>query len=295
MENNQTQIQKYLTFDQIPPVTQFESSDQLLSFLTTNLNAKNWTLNLQALNVLRQINKHHPSEISNIVKTFKIQILNILKDPKTILKKNSLIFFQELFHMCKNILPDEIIYEFEPIILKLVFNNKNIIKKEAQTAFELMVTNCIGNGLIIGLSKSSINKDLKISCLAFRALERVVIIIKDKLNLLEENSVIYLFKAIAKGLECKRKQLFNIAKNINKIIFSEIGRESFVNFILGLSNKNILSQKDLKNIENSLSEKKNKNFKQKSKDLKNLVKMGRLQMKNKNLSINQNFVNQNGY
>ena len=293
MENTPNQIQKYLTFDQIPPLNQFQTSDELFTFLSKNFNVKNWTLNLQALNVLRQINKHHTSEMPNLLKSFKIQILNILKDPKTILKKNSLIFLQELFHMCKNILPDEIIFEFEPIIVKLVFNNKSIIKKEAQSAFDLMVTNCIGDGLIVGLSKSSTHKDLNISRLSFRALERVVIIIKDKLNLLQENSIVYLFKAITKGLECKKKQLYNIAKNINKIIFTQIGQQNYVNFILGLSNKNILSPKDLKNIENSLSEKKNSDFKQKSKDIKNLVKKGRQHMKN--LRINSNFVNQNNY
>lgn len=287
------QIQKYITYEQLSPLNQFQNKEELFTYLENNLNSNNWQNQLDGLTILRTINKYHSNEIFLFVENYQLRLLKMLNDPKTTLNKSILIFLQELFFTLKHNIPANIISEFEPVIIQLVFSNKNMIKREAQTAFELMVTECISDVLIQRLSESSINKNINIASLSLQALERVIIKIKANLNLLQENTFIYIFKALAIGLESKKQQLYKIAKNITKTIFTITGKDNFVNFVIKLINTQILIEKDMKNFEDCFKDKNTKDIKVQSDELKNMVKTGREHMKN--MKIYSDINSQNSY
>ncbi len=278
----------YVSYDEIPEITGFQSPDQLLNFIKSKFEDKDWKNKMMAINYLRQINKFYPEEMAKLCYMFKDYIFSQFKSPKTVLNKTTLIFIQEICFKCKHALGDEFIFQLEPYLSKMAFSNKNIIKTEAQQAFNLMISNCISNGLIMSLCQSSANLNSKIAELTLKALQFVLNKIEDHLFQISEKAFTFIFIALANGLKGKRQKLLKISKELTKMIFNKIGRDNFVNFIVKLVQEQQIENKSMKDFEGVFQEEK-VTQKHSSKDFRKILKKTRKM--SKNLQVNPNFVN----
>lgn len=272
---NNTNPCEYIAYDQLPAIDPSINVLALLEQIKAGLEEKtNWTLNLAALNTLRQINKYYPADVNEVCRILWPSIVPSLDSLRSVVSKTSMLFIQELFQHKGAILYDEIIYRIEPVLVQKVNSDKLFIKEEAQKAYEIMLDNCLKDSLLIALSKSTLSKNAAISELSFKALERALGNMNAMLTQLQPNTYKELFISLIYALNGKRMNNYKSAERIVRGIYTVLGEQAFTQLVLLMGNEGILKNEDVLKLQKVFQDKEVK-----PKDsIKNYLKESRMRM-----------------
>ena len=266
---------EYVAYEQLPAIDASVNVLELLEQIKAGLEEKtNWGLNLAALNTLRQINKYYPADINEVCRILWPAIVPSLDSLRSVVSKTSMLFIQELFQHKGAILYDEIIYRIEPVLVQKVNSDKLFIKEEAQKAYEIMLDNCLKDSLLIALSKSTLSKNVAISELSFKALERVLTNMSAMLTQLQPNTYKELFVCIVYALNGKRMENYKSAERIVRGIYTVLGEQAFTQLVVMMGNEGILKNEDVTKLQKVFQ---NKEVKPKD-NIKNYLKESRMRM-----------------
>lgn len=241
----------YATFDELPPFAPEMGQQELISDLEAKISSKNWLDNVQALNILRQINKSFPQSMNQVCEMLWNPILHALENAKTAVCKTTLLLFQEIFVQVNSGLHDVIIQTAATNIILKTQHTNIVIRTEAQKAYELLTSYCVKESLIVAVCVSCADKNPKVAELAFKALEKVLESVYQYIVYVQVNTFKALFTAVKEGLTGKRMELKKHADVILKGIYQVLGDEKFSQLIQFLTSEGVLEDKDIENMKQS--------------------------------------------
>lgn len=153
----------------------------------------------EAIDQLRCINKQYPVDMNEVFKLFWDDILAAISNLRSAVSKNSLMFVTELLSQCKGYkLSDDIISSVSPVLLAKCFQDKKFIKLEAQTAMQVLISNCVYESTLICLCKGCFHKNSNICELSAKAMEELIMNFGDGITKLQNETFRDLFLTLAK-------------------------------------------------------------------------------------------------
>ena len=239
----------YVAYESLPPLPEPIDQNTLLQTLQQKFSSKQWVENLEAINILRQLNKAYPQSMNQVCEIFWNHILKSVDTPKTAVCKTSLMFLTELFVNVNVNLNDVIIQTIVPKLALKSQANSKIIKREAEQAYQSAVTKCLKESLIISLSQSCQDKNAKVSELSFKALFHVLSLAGQNILNLQAETFKHIFIAVKFGLFGKRAELKKQATAVCRGVYQVLGEANFEQLITMLVQGQILDQKDIRHIQ----------------------------------------------
>lgn len=244
-------ITSYINYDDIPPLPSDINQQELLNHINSKFTSKIWTDNIEAINYLRQINKSYPQSSNQVCEIFWNSILQALETPKTAVCKTMLVCFQEIFVQVNNGLNDAIIQFVTGSMIHKTQHTSSVIRMEAQKAFEFLTSYCIKESLIVAICSSCMDKNPKVSELAFKSLEKVLGAVNQYMMHAQADTFKAIFTALKEGLTGKRTELKKHASVIVKGLYEILGDGNFTHLIQIMVTEGILEDKDIENIKQS--------------------------------------------
>lgn len=290
--HQQTQSpQTYILYECIPPIDPSIDINALLEWTKINLQEKaQWSNNLAALGVLRQLNKFNTQHMNEICRLVWPALIVCLSSIKPVIAKTSMMFLQELFHNCGTSLYDEIIISLEPALVLNTHSDKAFLKQEAQKAYQIMIEKCLKDATLVAVSHSCRSKNPQISELSMKALERMISLIGNNLTQLQPLTFKELFLVIIMSLDGKRAEMQKSAENLVKCMYQLLGDQNFGHLVNAMVNEQVLNSEDMVKIQRVFEEKESKP----KEHLADVLKTQRILKTNEKLqnSSKQNYSNQ---
>ena len=194
----------------------------------------NWKSKFDAVDNLRILNKYHFKMMNEIISVFGPYILECFESQKTCIAKNILMFSSEVFMNAREVrLHNDIITVIVPQVLIKSISEKNILKKEAESALINLIQNCIDDVTIVTLAKCCFDKNPTICENAFATLRNVISTIGDNLPSLQFQTLQTLMLTLGKLLDCAKKG--NMKKEAQKLcqeMYMRFGVENYKELIL---------------------------------------------------------------
>ena len=189
----------YIKFEDLENLPENADKILLLERIRFSFESKDWKENLQAIDLLRSINKFYPADMNEVCRIYWKNIIESVNSLRSAVAKNSLIFAAELFLQSKGIkLYDQIVSDLVPILLLKCYNDKAFLKSEAQKAIDAIATNCIYDSTLIAFCKECFNKLPQICEISTKIIARIIGFIGADLPKLQPLTFRTLFITLAK-------------------------------------------------------------------------------------------------
>ena len=280
----------YTPYESLQPIDPSVDINALLEWTKVNLQEKaQWSNNLAALGVLRQLNKFNTQHMNEICRLVWPALIVCLSSLKPVIAKTSMMFLQELFHHCGTTLYDEIIISLEPAIVLKVHSDKAFLKQEAQKAYQIMIEKCLKDATLVAVCNSCRSKNPQISELSMKALERMISLIGSNITQLQPLTFKELFLVIIVSLDGKRAEMQKSAENLVKGMYQLLGDQNFGHLVNAMISEQVLKAEDMLKIQRVFEEKESKP----KEHLADVLKTQRILKTNEKLqnSVQQNYPN----
>ena len=189
----------YVKFEDLEALAENVDKLQLLEKIKFDFESKDWKENIQAIDLLRAINKYYPADMNEVCRIYWKNIIDSLNSLRSAVAKNALIFAGELFVQTKGIkLNDQIIADVVPLLLLKCYNDKVFLKSEAQKAIDSLVTNCVYDSTLVAFCQECFSKFPQICEISTKILARLLGFIGADLPKLQPNTFRQLFITLAK-------------------------------------------------------------------------------------------------
>jgi len=181
-----------------------------------------WKPRFDAIDNLRILNKYHANKMNEIISGFWPNILESFESQKTCIVKNILMFSSEVFMNAGQVrLYDECIQVLVPCVLNKSVSEKSVLKKEAETALQFLINNCLYDVSITTLCKICFEKNPTVCEYALFALNGLVMNIGDSLPSLSFDALQMLMLTLGKLIDAAKKGTMKkiatgICQNMNK-------------------------------------------------------------------------------
>lgn len=249
----------YLPYEALGPLDPGVDVQALIQWIGANLESTaNFVNQLNALNVLRQLNKFTPQHTNELCGLVWPSLLKCMASVKTVIAKTSLLFMQELFFHCGATLADPIILAFEPALALKCHCTQNVLKVEAQKAYQLLIEKVVKDATIVAVANSSRSKNAAVSELSFKALERLVAVVGSNACHLQPATFRELFLVVMQGLDGKRAEVHKSSEGIVKTLYVSLGDANFSQLINFLVSEAVLKPEDLNKLRRVFEAKENK-------------------------------------
>lgn len=245
----------YVSYESLQPLPEPIDQNTILQTIRFKFESKQWVDNVEAINVLRRLNKVYPQSMNQVCEMFWNHILKSVDNVKTAICKTILMFLTELFINVNVNLNDVIIQTIVPKLALKSHTNSKLLRTEAEQAYQSAVTKCLKESLIISLAHSCQDKNPKISELSFKALFHVLSLVGQNILNLQAETFKHIFVAVKFGLFGKRTELKKQATSVCKGVYQVLGETNFEQLITMLIQGQILDQRDIKHIQEIFTQK----------------------------------------
>lgn len=229
----------YTTYENLPNYDSGIDLNQIAEMIKSRFEDRsNWKGQFDAIDNIRVINKYHPSQVNNIFIAFGAYILDHLDNhTRTNIFRNCLFLMKEIFLNCKEArLADEVVQKILPILLSKIISEKQIIKEEIKSIFELISQNCLYDSTFSTMCQLCFDKNVNIAEAALKVLARMITNLGLNLMSLPTPSIRILFKTLGNILDEKKTKLKSAnlrtwTVEICTYIYKLVGVENFLNFL----------------------------------------------------------------
>ena len=249
---NPSNFKNYIPNEELAPFPENEDLIEVIKKISNLIKlSENWSNNMEAINLLRRLNKHKKGFFNtNFDAHFKYIASNYLNSPRTCIVKISLMLLSEIFTevISHSKFPDWIEFLI-PVVIKKNVLDRNFIHEEAQNVLNVFTKNIHSTeGLTIFL-KIIQDKNLKYS---FRSYELFLDMIEqiDTEKLKTGIKFESILKEIIEISKIKKNPYPNRFKSVMLILLKKLGEdfmEKMLNDMLNLEDYLYFSKTDIIN------------------------------------------------
>lgn len=228
-------VSVYTTYENLPNYDEGIDLNQVAEQIKMLFADKaQWKPRFDAIDNLRILNKYHAKKMNEIISVFWNNILESFESQKTCIAKNILMFSTEVFMNAGEVrLYDECIQYLVPQVLNKSVSEKSVLKKEAETALQYLVSNCLYDVSLMTLCKCCFEKNPTVCEYALLALNRLVLNIGDGLPSLSFDALQLLMLTIGKVCDSAKKgNMKKIATRLCQDMNKRFGIENYHQLVM---------------------------------------------------------------
>lgn len=224
-----------LTTDEIPTIPRDVSIIEIKKNVTEAFSPQsrsNWLNKVEAITILRALNKTYPEEIFDVFMLFGDQIVASLSMKVPLIHKSILAFIYEVLTVKrKKPLEEAIIERLIPILLNRSRSSSQTIRKMAKESLKEISQTLICNGSLMKFAELALDKNLTMAELAFRGLAVSIDYLGENINQINTRTLQGIFVVFAKIIFHKRAASIKVATDGARYLQRLMGFENYTRML----------------------------------------------------------------
>ena len=215
------------------------TQQQVMNNVTSGLSNANFGTRIQAVHMLRAVNKQFPRDSNVVLSHFASPVVQMLKGPKTVEQKVILLYFLEVISNEPSIgLGPDVISTIQPAVCLKAVTGKGFIKKLSEELMILLITRCSLEGMAYSLSLGCLHRNTKVAEVSslnlLKIFKREPISAQTTQNAIlsfSKDLFLVLFRSVIQSLQSKRFQVVKSCEDTLSLLLGFLGQEKFVYII----------------------------------------------------------------